>query len=133
MTELSMKLTQGAQVIIEGEGPKITTDVPKEVGGSGEFMSPTDLLAASLGSCVLTMMSLFAKPLKVDISGTKAIVVKSQGSAKPGHIGKISIEIHCPHDLEESVREKIEKGARSCPVHHSLIDSIEQTLVFHYG
>ena len=41
-------------------GNKLITDAPLDNNGKGEFFSPTDLLATSLGSCMLTIMGISA-------------------------------------------------------------------------
>lgn len=134
MSKVTFEMIGGAKTKITGEfGEITTTDAPKEHGGSGEHFAPTDLLAASLGSCILTMMGLFAKPMKIDLTGTKATVVKEQGDAKPGGVGLLEVHIYCPHEFDESICKKLENGAKNCPVHHSLVQDIKQTLVFHWG
>ncbi|HAK73413.1 MAG TPA: osmotically inducible protein OsmC, partial [Sporomusaceae bacterium] len=42
-------------------GSALITDAPIDNHGRGEAFSPTDLLAASYGSCVLTIMGLAAQ------------------------------------------------------------------------
>ena len=41
-------------------GQEIITDAPTDNNGKGEAFSPTDLLAASLGSCMITIMEITA-------------------------------------------------------------------------
>ena len=41
-------------------GNKIKTDAPLDHCGKGENFSPTDLLATSLGTCLLTIMAIKA-------------------------------------------------------------------------
>lgn len=48
----------------------LVTDAPKAISGLGEFFSPTDLLAISIASCMLTMMGYKAKELKIDLEGS---------------------------------------------------------------
>lgn len=134
MSKLFLEISEQTQVSISGEGVEsISTDAPKEHGGSGRFFSPTDLLAASLGSCILTVMSLYAKPMKINLKGTKAVVIKDQGDAKPGHVGILEVHIYSPQNFDEVTKEKLEKGAKNCPIHHSLVDGIKQSLIFHWG
>ena len=41
-------------------GSKILTDAPTDNHGKGEAFSPTDLVAAALGSCMMTLMGIKA-------------------------------------------------------------------------
>ena len=45
-------------------------DAPLDNNGKGEAFSPTDLLAASLGSCMLTIMGIAANTHGFSIDGT---------------------------------------------------------------
>ena len=42
-------------------GTKIITDAPLDNNGKAESFSPTDLLAASLGSCMITIVGIAAR------------------------------------------------------------------------
>ena len=42
-------------------GSKVITDAPVDNHGKGESISPTDMVAAALGSCMLTIMGISAK------------------------------------------------------------------------
>ena len=46
----------------------IETDAPTDNQGKGERFSPSDLLATSLGSCMLTIMGIKARDMNVDLS-----------------------------------------------------------------
>ncbi len=68
--EKHCELTHGpSQTVIE-------TDAPKDNQGRGESFSPTDLVAAGLGSCVLTIMAMKAEKDGHKFVGARARVEK---------------------------------------------------------
>ena len=54
----------------------IETDAPTDNQGKGERFSPTDLLATSLGTCMITTMGIKAGNMNVDLTDTKISVQK---------------------------------------------------------
>jgi putative redox protein len=111
----------------------IFTDAPKDNQGMGRYFSPTDLLAAALGSCILTIMGIMAKKLSIDLTGTQAIVKKTMQNAPKRRISKLSIEIRCPKKFDEPTTQKLTQAAENCPVHHSLHPDVEQEITFTWG
>ena len=53
-------------------GNKVMTDAPTDNNGKGEYISPTDMVAAALGSCMLTLMALAARRFGMYVPGSKA-------------------------------------------------------------
>ena len=75
MTKMKMVYTGDLRTECSHEsGAKIATDAPKHNQGKGEAFSPTDLLAAGLGSCMLTLMGIAAAKLGVELKGMTADV-----------------------------------------------------------
>ncbi|MDZ4785345.1 MAG: OsmC family protein [bacterium] len=109
----------------------IMTDAPKDNSGDGSLFSPTDLLAASLGTCMLTVMSIFAESNKIDMSGTKFELEKHM-LPSPRRVGSIPVKIHLPASISKINREKLEKIALTCPVSKSLHPDIDIDLKFIY-
>lgn len=134
MSKLVVEYQDGFSTHIESldHQVKLTTDAPKEHGGKGGNFSPTDLVGAALGACIITIMGMHAKKLGVDFRGAKAEVTKNQGSTLGG-IGELIVHVYYPHPLEGSLREKLEKAALHCPVHHVLDPKVKQEIVFHWG
>ena len=113
-------------------GSIIYTDAPIDNMGKGQTFSPTDLLTASLGSCMLTLMGIAAQSRAIDIKGTSISITKIMG-ANPRRVTEIIIEIFMAK-LDYSVEEKniLEYAAINCPVAKSLHPDLIQSLVFKY-
>jgi len=103
----------------------INTDAPKDNKGKGEAFSPTDLLCAALGSCILTTMAIAIEKnnLSIDIKGAKFSGTKEM-QADPRKVSKLTIKIEMPKGIPEDKREYLEKVGRNCPVSLSLNPSI---------
>ncbi len=110
---------------------KIYTAAPLDNNGDGSSFSPTDLCAASLGSCIVTIMGIVAERNSIDLSGTFFEVTKEM-SQSPRRIGKLTVTIHLPSKIEADNRKKLEHAAGTCPVSHSLHPDVikEITILF---
>lgn len=113
-------------------GQKILTDAPVDNQGKGEFFSPTDLVAAALGTCVATVMGIVAEREKIDLAGMKITVLKEMDTAGTRRIGKLTTRIIMPSHLEANQRLKLERAAHTCPVHESLRPEVEMPIEFVY-
>ncbi len=113
-------------------GEKIITDAPVDNQGKGEAFSPTDLTAAALGSCMLTIMGITAKSRHININGTHATIEKKMGTS-PRRIAEINLHLHFPNTHSEAEQELLQKSAHSCPVHHSLHPEIKINTQFHFS
>ena len=113
-------------------GEKIVTDAPVDNNGKGEAFSPTDLVAAALGSCMITIMAISANKYDIDVTGTNASVKKIMGS-DPRRISEISIDINMNKNIEEKDRKRLERAALACPVHKSLHPDLEKKIRFIYS
>lgn len=110
----------------------IETDAPTDNHGKGEKFSPTDLVATSLASCMLTVMGLAGQTIGFSIDGAIATVEKFMGT-DPRRIVKIRIVIDFPA-IEYSEKEKqiIRHAAKMCPVGQSLHPDLEQEIIFNF-
>ncbi len=113
-------------------GTTISTDAPLDNGGNGEAFSPTDLVATALGSCILTIMGLYANRTGLNLDGTKMTVVKEMSARPIRRIGSLRITIAYPEGiyLSDQHREKLAAAVESCPVKQSLHPDIEVTVEF---
>ncbi|MBI1289108.1 MAG: OsmC family peroxiredoxin [Flavobacteriales bacterium] len=112
---------------------KITTDAPTDNNGLGRTFSPTDLLATSLASCMLTIMGIRANEGKMNIEGTNATVTKIMAS-NPRRVSEIQVVIEIKdRGLTAAQKTVLEKAASTCPVALSLSEALKQTVSFTYS
>jgi putative redox protein len=114
-------------------GTVLTTDAPKDNQGRGESFSPTDLVAAALGSCILTIMGIMARTLDIDLAGTTATVEKEMATSPVRMIRRLTVKIRVPHEVSPEHQLRLERAAHSCPVHKSLHPDIEKPVEFFWG
>ncbi len=115
-------------------GAVIYTDAPTDNQGKGETFSPTDLVAAALGSCMLTIMGIQAQKDGINLNGTRITTHKIMAS-HPRRISEIEIIFDFPKNLHLSIpqKEKLERVARLCPVSESLHPDLKQSLTFNFA
>ncbi|HEY4156114.1 MAG TPA: OsmC family protein [Puia sp.] len=114
-------------------GSQIETDAPTDNQGKGEKFSPTDLLATSLGSCMLTIMGMKARDLGVDLNNTR-IEIQKQMKADPRRIGGINLTFHFSESLRVTEKQRLilERAGDTCPVRYSIHPDIEVLVVYNW-
>ncbi|UOR04920.1 OsmC family protein [Hymenobacter aerilatus] len=112
-------------------GNTIITDAPVDNHGRGEAFSPTDLVAASLGACMMTIMGIVAERHQLDLTSVTYEVTKHM-AAEPRRIRQIDVQFRLPASLPEKERALLERAARTCPVALSLNPEIVQEVSFVY-
>ena len=113
-------------------GNEVITDAPLDNQGLAQAFSPTDLLATALGSCLMTIMGIKARDMKLELKGTILEVTKIMAS-NPRRISEVHIIIRFPSntfsDKEKSI---LENAAKTCPVAQSLHPDIKQEITFNW-
>jgi len=109
----------------------IETDAPVDNQGKGERFSPSDLLATSLGSCMLTIMGIKARDMNISLDGTQVSIQKNMKS-EPRRVGGIDVRFDFPSNLQLDEKQKtiLEKAALTCPVAKSIHPDIEMNVDF---
>ncbi|TND03181.1 MAG: OsmC family protein [Bacteroidetes bacterium] len=114
-------------------GTTIITDAPPDNNGKGEAFSPTDLLATSLGCCMMTIMGIVAERHQFDLSGTRIDITKEMGSGPRRVIGIVVEFTMPPGNFTAKDRELLEHAAHTCPVAFSLHPDIKQQVSFNWN
>lgn len=113
-------------------GATIITDAPTDNHGKGEGFSPTDLLCASLGSCMLTIIGIAAGVHGFSIDGTSVEITKIMNPT-PRRVGEIVVVFNFPKNgYTDKEKKIIEAAAASCPVAMSLHPDLKQNVTFNY-
>ncbi|MDQ6608238.1 MAG: OsmC family protein [Bacteroidota bacterium] len=103
------------------------TDAPVDNNGRGERFSPTDLMATSLATCMLTVMGIKARTMGFDLNGVNIDVEKIM-KAEPRRIGGINLFFHFPQSLQsldEKSKQILKQTGNTCPVQQSIHPAIE--------
>ena len=124
--QLHSKLTH------EQSGMVIYTDAPKDNNGKGESFSPTDLVAAALGSCMMTIMGIVANRHSINLEGATVDVTKEMVTEPVRRIGKITVTLNMPKGIPQDKRTMLETAAHACPVHKSLHPDVQTPITFVY-
>lgn len=122
---LKMELTHGPS------GAVLRTAAPRDNRGDGSSFSPTDLVAAALGSCMVTTMAIVADREGIPFPGAGFTVEKHMRS-DPRRIARLPVRVEMPAGLSPEQRRRLEEVARSCPVDASLPPEIERQVHFVY-
>ncbi len=110
-------------------GKKLITDAPIDNHGKGESFSPTDLLATSMLTCIMTIIGIKAEKKNMQIEGMYGSVEKIMTS-NPRRIGRLEIRITLPNNNQISDREWLITEGCDCPVCHSVSESMEIDIKF---
>ncbi len=112
-------------------GAEIVTAAPVDNAGDGSSFSPTDLLAASLGACMVTVMGILAQREGIAFEGV-TFQVEKEMKPDPRRVGALPVRIRLPASLTAEHRAKLERAALTCPVHRSLPEELEREVEFVY-
>ncbi len=105
-------------------GTEIYTDAPVDNNGKGEAFSPTDLVATSFASCVITIMGIFCANHGIDFKKGTAKVQKIM-ETDPRRIGKLIVELDLTgNGWDKSTAEKVIRAGKACPVAHTLGENV---------
>ncbi|MBT4066492.1 MAG: OsmC family peroxiredoxin [Euryarchaeota archaeon] len=110
-------------------GTELITDAPVDNKGKGESFSPTDLLATSMLTCVMTIVAIRADSRDIDVSGMSGSVEKSM-AANPRRVAKLEVVVNLPSALSMDNRAWLITEGCNCPVCVSVSESMEVDVTF---
>ena len=117
-----MKITLGQNLqttcVLDGKKPLHTA-----FNNPREDVNPGEMLAASLGACMMTMVGFMAGKHGDDAHGTY-VEVLPKFDDKHSRITGFDLTLVFPSSFTQEQKEKYAKIAQSCPVHNSLREDI---------
>ena len=108
-------------------GNSFETDAPVDNNGKGERFSPTDLLATSLATCMITVMGIKARTMGFDLNDVRIDILKIM-KADPRRVGGIELIFHIPDalkDIDEETKTILKNTGANCPVKFSIHPEID--------
>lgn len=111
-------------------GSEILTDAPVDNHGKGEAFSPTDLLAAALPACMMTIIGIVGERHGLRLEGMRATTRKEMSTEGPRRIRSLRTRIEVPLPPSHPRREELERAAHTCPVHRSLAAELDAGVEF---
>ena len=111
---------------------EIITDAPVDNNGKGESFSPTDLVATALGTCMITVMGIYAEKNGILMPNVYSRTNKVMSST-PRKISKLKIEIiFGGNQLSDVEKQCLKDVALNCPVAKSLHPDLKQEIEFNF-
>ena len=93
-------------------------------------IQPGDMLAACVGSCMLSMLAYTASRKGIDSDG---ICLKARCTEGPRGIASLELDISVPRALPHDSRKILEAAVRSCPVGNAIHPDIEKKISWHWA
>jgi putative redox protein len=110
------------RAVHSSSGAEIITDAPVDNQGQGRSFSPTDLAAASVATCMITIIGIQAKSIPLDVTGLKVEIEKHMTKTAPRRIEQLDIKMMMPARIPEELRPRLIRAAEACPVKQSFRD-----------
>lgn len=110
-------------------GNTIITDAPIDNHGKGEAFSPTDLVATSYASCMLTIIGIYCQSHNLSFNNGSAEVTKIMSVNPPRRIEKLIITVDITNNgWDDSQKKHVIAAGKACPVAKTLGDNVEVEL-----
>ncbi len=121
----------GARFAADIRGHWLVVDQPAPVGGD-EAPQPIELLGAALGTCIALYVQQFCQARSIDYQGMR-VEVATHGAKQPSRIGQFEVKVVLPAGIDPHWGEMLERVARSCPAHNTLVHGAEVSVAIEAG
>ncbi|HEY3286258.1 MAG TPA: OsmC family protein [Gemmatimonadaceae bacterium] len=122
----------GVQFAAQVRAHRLLVDQPERGGGADAGPSPIELLGVSLGTCVALYVQQFCHSRGLSHEGMR-VEVQQRGAQNPNRIGEFAVRVVLPAGLPAEHVEMLERVARSCPAHNTLVHGAEVAIQIDIG
>ncbi|HET6818103.1 MAG TPA: OsmC family protein [Mycobacteriales bacterium] len=121
MTAIQVRHEWNDRFSIDVRGHRLYVDQPEGDGGDDTAPTPTELLVASLASCVAFYARRYLSRHGLSEEG---LVVSAEYtlSSRPARVGHIDVQLTLPDTISADRRAALLAVASHCTVHNSLIE-----------
>jgi uncharacterized OsmC-like protein len=119
MSTMKVTFERGKIFNAHVRGHEISVDQPVDNKGEDTAPTPTELLIASLGTCVGLYANSFLKRHDIDTTGV-SLKVSWDKTTDPDRISAFNINLHVPAGVPDKLRAPLLRVARACYVHHTI-------------
>jgi putative redox protein len=109
---------EGYETEVEIRQHRLISDEPQDKGGGDSGPTPTELLAASLATCTVITVLMYAERKGWELGPLEASVDFTTPSVEDSP--SFTVEMRTPAELTDEQRERILVIAAKCPVHKTL-------------
>ncbi|TWI75383.1 putative OsmC-like protein [Desulfobotulus alkaliphilus] len=132
MAEIHIRGLGKGEFLLEKEGMAEALCVRSSASaGKDAGFSPTDLVAAALGSCLMAVMEAVLERSGCDPCAFSLDVEKEMAES-PSRISRLCVRISPPRSLEAVLVKKLERAMGLCPVKRSLAPDVKIVVVWEH-
>lgn len=117
---MEVSFVGGEAYEIAVRGHRIAVDQPDAMGGDDTAPTPTELLVASLASCVAFYAGRYLTRHGYDRTGLTVTADFDMATDRPARVSAVRIAIKAPTDVPEERLPAFLAVARGCTVHNTL-------------
>lgn len=118
MGRLKAIYESGAKFTVACRNHQIIVDQPTDNGGDDAGMTPPEIMAGSMASCIGFYVARYCEQANIDSNGLYVSADWNVGGT-PRHMQQFDIQI-CLPEMPENRRIAIERVAKTCLIHATL-------------
>jgi putative redox protein len=119
-SQVEVSYLGGEAYAVATRGHSLLTDQPAAAGGADIAMTPTELLVASLSSCVAFYTGRYLARHKLNRDGLHVTATFTTATDRPARVGEVRLTIQVPGGIPPGREAALLAVASHCTVHNTL-------------